>query len=192
MPPTSTVEAAATGSTNAQPKGKSRLRKLTDEQEREVAHLYAETDTPVLQIASRFGIAESSVYRVSQRHGAVLRARTTTGSSTAQASGTQATSTRPAARQRRTTGGASPAQGRTRRSSLPALEQPAPKDRPAGSSAAPAASQATARPSNSGAPRRFRILFVADKVIEAESMRDVIGKAEALGAIDITSITRED
>src|SRR5947207_9302436 len=52
-----------------------RRRKLTEEQEREVTRLYAETATPVSEIRSRFGIAESSVYRVSQRHGAPLRGR---------------------------------------------------------------------------------------------------------------------
>jgi hypothetical protein len=47
-------------------------RKLTDEQELEVARLYGETETPVGDIAGRFGIGESSVYRIAQRHGARL------------------------------------------------------------------------------------------------------------------------
>jgi transposase-like protein len=50
-------------------------RKLTEPQELEVTRLYAETDTPPLEIAERFGIGESSVYRVAQRHGAALRGR---------------------------------------------------------------------------------------------------------------------
>src|SRR5690242_21558029 len=53
-------------------------RKLDDEQEREVTRLYAETETPVSEISKRFGIGESSVYRVAQRHGASLRGRTST------------------------------------------------------------------------------------------------------------------
>src|SRR6266487_1060036 len=53
-------------------------RKLNDQQEREVTRLYAETDTPVSEISKRFGIGESSVYRVAQRHGAKLRGRTST------------------------------------------------------------------------------------------------------------------
>src|SRR6266699_1520935 len=52
-------------------------RKLNDSQEREVTRLYAETDTPVSEISKRFGIGESSVYRVAQRHGAALRGRST-------------------------------------------------------------------------------------------------------------------
>src|SRR5713101_4752540 len=55
-------------------------RKLSDQQEREVTRLYAETETPVSEISKRFGIGESSVYRVAQRHGAKLRGRTTTAS----------------------------------------------------------------------------------------------------------------
>src|SRR5919202_1518911 len=54
-------------------------RKLSEEQEREVTRLYSETETPVSEISKRFGIGESSVYRVAQRHGASLRGRTTTG-----------------------------------------------------------------------------------------------------------------
>src|SRR6266852_1822168 len=53
-------------------------RKLNDQQEREVTRLYAQTDTPVSEISKRFGIGESSVYRVAQRHGAALRGRTAT------------------------------------------------------------------------------------------------------------------
>ena len=60
-------------------------RKLTEEQEREVTRLYAETETPVSEISQRFGIGESSVYRVAQRHGASLRGRTSTGAATSSA-----------------------------------------------------------------------------------------------------------
>src|SRR6202171_1149230 len=56
-------------------------RKLNDQQEREVTRLYAETETPVSEISKRFGIGESSVYRVAQRHGAALRGRTATSAS---------------------------------------------------------------------------------------------------------------
>jgi transposase-like protein len=50
-------------------------RRLGDEQEREVTRLYVETTTPVAQIGQRFGIGESSVYRIAQRNGAALRGR---------------------------------------------------------------------------------------------------------------------
>src|SRR5450759_4184813 len=55
-------------------------RKLSDQQEREVTRLYAETETPVSEISKRFGIGESSVYRVVQRRGAALRGRSATAS----------------------------------------------------------------------------------------------------------------
>src|SRR5438045_7376918 len=62
-------------------------RKLSEDQEREVTRLYSETETPVSEISKRFGIGESSVYRVAQRHGAKLRGRTATGGTTTRASG---------------------------------------------------------------------------------------------------------
>src|SRR5258708_31708087 len=66
-------------SSGAQSDGASTTRrKLSDTQEREVTRLYAETETPVSEISKRFGIGESSVYRVAQRHGAALRGRSTT------------------------------------------------------------------------------------------------------------------
>src|SRR6266852_7941547 len=52
-------------------------RKLSDEQEGELTRLYAGTTMPVSEIARTFGIGESSVYRVAQRHGAALRGRQT-------------------------------------------------------------------------------------------------------------------
>src|SRR5436853_4430496 len=62
-------------------------RKLTEDQEREVTRLYSETDTPVSEISKRFGIGESSVYRVAQRHGASLRGRTATSAASADSAG---------------------------------------------------------------------------------------------------------
>ena len=66
------AQTRADGDTAAGGQGR---RKLTEDQEREVTRLYAETETPVPEISRRFGIGESSVYRVAQRHGAPLRGR---------------------------------------------------------------------------------------------------------------------
>src|SRR5436190_18514335 len=71
-------------------------RKLTEDQEREVTRLYAETETPVSEISKRFGIGESSVYRVAQRHGASLRGRTSPTGTTGAAKTTRATGPRAA------------------------------------------------------------------------------------------------
>src|SRR5713101_1808896 len=77
------------GSRGAQGDGATTTRrKLNDAEEREVTRLYAETETPVSEISRRFGIGESSVYRVVQRHGGALRGRSSTSSRS---------STRPAA-----------------------------------------------------------------------------------------------
>ena len=83
----SRTEAGAGESRRGGGEGAGTRRKLNEEQEREVTRLYAETDTPVSEISKRFGIGESSVYRVAQRHGAKLRGRTT---STSAAGGTAA------------------------------------------------------------------------------------------------------
>ena len=56
-------------------RGRSPLRKLTDEQELELTRLYSDTQTAVPEIARRFEVGESSVYRIAQRHGASLRTR---------------------------------------------------------------------------------------------------------------------
>jgi transposase-like protein len=75
-------------------------RKLTEEQEREVTRLYADTETPVSEISKRFGIGESSVYRVAQRHGAQLRGRTSSGAASGApgATGTARRGRRPSTR----------------------------------------------------------------------------------------------
>src|ERR1700730_3884814 len=70
-------------------------RKLKDSQEQEVTRLYAETETPVSEISKRFGIGESSVYRVAQRHGAKLRGRSSATTSSSRPAA--ASAARPAA-----------------------------------------------------------------------------------------------
>jgi transposase-like protein len=55
-----------------------RQRALTDEQEQALTHLYAETDTPLSEIARTYGIGQASVYRVVKRRGAALRGRVST------------------------------------------------------------------------------------------------------------------
>src|SRR5215204_5907541 len=69
----------STASTPTGRAGRSPLRKLSDEQELELTRLYSQTETPVPEIATRFNVGESSVYRISQRHGAKLRSRGSDG-----------------------------------------------------------------------------------------------------------------
>jgi transposase-like protein len=71
--------AQADGNSVSRPKGVfPPLRKLTHEREREVRRLYVETTAPLGEIARRFGISQTSVARITQRHGATLRLRTAT------------------------------------------------------------------------------------------------------------------
>src|SRR5438876_5749394 len=128
-------------------------RKLSDPQEREVTRLYGETETPVSEISKRFGIGESSVYRVAQRHGAKLRGRTT---STAAAGGTVAA----------TGGGA--AGGRGRRSA----------GRPAAAGATPGASTGRAAAPGGTARRGRGAATAAELPLRRRLPRTGAGDAE--------------
>src|ERR1700736_949629 len=101
METTDTTRAKTSESADGETQGdgaKGTRRKLNDQQEREVTRLYAETETPVSEISKRFGIGESSVYRVAQRHGAKLRGRSATSSgSSARPAAAAATAAKPAA-----------------------------------------------------------------------------------------------
>jgi len=50
-------------------------RRLTPDQQREIARIYSETGTPVAEIRERFGIGEASLYRVQQKIGVSPRGR---------------------------------------------------------------------------------------------------------------------
>jgi transposase-like protein len=182
-------------------RGRSPLRKLSDEQELELTRLYSETETPVPDIARRFGVGESSVYRISQRHGAGLRGRTAadgreSAASTATPAAEQTSAAAPEKRRR------GPARGSRRQTATAAAAAPARTARRARTSATgrraprqrqPAAGRSAAvtrqaRSASSGL-RRFRVAYLAEKVIEANSIRDAIAQAEAQGATDITSVT---
>jgi transposase-like protein len=152
-------------------------RKLSDEQEREVTRLYAETSTPTPEIARRFGIAESSVYRVSQRHGAPLRGR-------------------PPGRAR-------PEHEVSAVSAAPEIRQapPRPPATPGPPQAAPAPKAAARRPGGvrpgvpkaaRGGTRSFRVRFQAEVVFEAADIRDALRQAQARGISEVTAVTRQD
>jgi transposase-like protein len=220
-------------------------RKLNEQQEREVTRLYAETETPVSEISKRFGIGESSVYRVAQRHGAALRGRTTPAGG-ARAARPAAAATAPAAapaaaattttRGRRGARGRAAAaatttaparaagtgRGRGRRAAPAAAATTAPTNGRRRVARAAAATRAAAAPTRgrrgrapgarataatrttratrggagraaaSAGRRDFRVSFVAVRVIQASSIADAIRQAEALGATEITSVTRND
>jgi transposase-like protein len=60
----------------ATPRPRATRRKLTEAQKADLGRLYAETATPLSEIKSLFGIAESSLYRLLQQRGITLRGRT--------------------------------------------------------------------------------------------------------------------
>ena len=68
----------------ATPRPRAKRRNLTEAEKVDLGRLYAETTTPLPEIKSRFGIAESSLYRLLQQRGITLRGRRA-GSKTAPA-----------------------------------------------------------------------------------------------------------
>jgi len=172
-------------------------RKLTTEQERELTRQYAETSTPIADIARTFSISEVSVGRIAQRNGAASRRRRAARDTTpdaptapssarrgrrrradAEAESTEETGAGRRRVQRRADDG-SQTRARGRRQSVSAAV--------AATATAPEASPSA----RGGARRRFRIRFFAETVVEADNVRDALGKAEALGATDITGIVQE-
>ncbi len=153
-------------------------RKLSDEQEREVTRLYAETSTPTAEIARRFGIAESSVFRVTQRHGAPLRGRPPARARPEHE--VSAVSAAPEVRQARPEPPMGPAMPQAARA--PA----APARRPGGAVTArmPKAARGGARP--------FRVRFQAEVVFEAADIHDALRQAQARGITEVTAVTRQD
>ena len=174
-------------------------RKLSDEQEVEVTRLYAETNTPIADIAGRFGIGESSVYRVAKRHGAALRGRVgrasggADGSPPAQAASADGATGRPRGRRRaaattpastvQASSAATPAPTTTRRRR--ASTTPAPNGRRTRRAAA-------AGTGGGGDRRRFRIHYLGVVVVEASGIREALVIAESRGAHEVTSVHRED
>jgi hypothetical protein len=53
-------------------------------------------------------------------------------------------------------------------------------------------SHSTGLATTSDVQRRFVVGFIAERVVDAETIREALAQAEALGATDITSVTRVD
>jgi len=171
-------------------------RKLTTEQERELTRQYAETSTPIADIARTFRISEVSVGRIAQRNGAASRRRRAARDTTPDAAPTAPSSARRGRRRRadaeaESTEGTGAGRRRLQRRADEGSQTRA-RGRRQSVSAAAAATAPEASPSaRGGARRRFRIRFFAETVVEADNVRDALGKAEALGATDITGIVQE-
>jgi len=161
-------------------------RKLTADQERELTYLYAETTTPIADIAQTFSISEVSVGRIAQRNGAASRrrraaARDTTPGAPASASGARRGRRRRADAEGGSGTGAS-SRGQAGSASADAAD----------ARGLPAAPEAASPVAGGGARRHFRIRFFAETVVEANDLRDALVQAEALGATDVTGIVQEN
>jgi transposase-like protein len=175
----------------------SRRRRLSPDEERDIARLYADTSTPTSAIRERFGIGESSLYRVVQRLGIGLRGR---GASSAKP-GPPPTRA-PAAQGRRssTASGAKPAASRSRSTpgSIKVGVRPRMVERSSGGPARRAAAtegttslaRSASLQTGGGAQQRFRIQFQGESVVEATDIRDALIQAESLGATEITAVAR--
>src|SRR5262245_55152749 len=129
-------------------------RRLTPERKREIARLYDETGTPTPEIRKRFGIGESSLYRVLQTQGVSLRGRAKRPVDGVAAGGVP------------TVAGARP-RGRPSRGA-----SPGPRGR--GTRRTEATQDAAAR--------QFRVRFQAQRVFDARDVLDAVRQAESLGA----------
>jgi transposase-like protein len=178
-------------------------RKLTVEQAREVTRLYAETDTPVGSIARQFGIGQSSIYRLAQQHGVPLRQaaaasaaddHTPAPAGAGRSRAARAGAVSPAAASGRGSRGRAPGTGATVRATSRVERRLVRAVTTA--EAAPAAEPKVAAKSgqqsrSGGVGHRFQVTFLAETVVEAADIQSAIRQVEALGATDITAITRE-
>jgi len=175
----------------------SRRRRLSPDEERDIARLYADTSMTTSEIRERFGIGESSLYRVVQRHGVGLRGR-----SVSSAKSTLPRARVPAAQGRRssTASGAKPAVSRSSSRPIPIEVRVRPRvvkqsaGGPARRAVATGGTTSLARLASSrtggGAQQRFRIQFQGESVVEATDIRDALRQAELLGATEITAVAR--
>jgi transposase-like protein len=177
----------------------SRRRRLSPDEERDIARLYADTSMPTSEIREHFGIGESSLYRVVQRQGVGLRGR-----SASSARPSLPRTRVPAAQGRRpsTASGAKPAASRSRSTPIPIDVRVRPrvvKQSTGGRARQAAATEGTtslARLASSrtggGAQQRFRIQFLGESVVEATDIHAALRQAESLGATEITAVARVD
>ncbi len=75
------TEAVPVAGIQGEPASKSRSnggrrRRVSKEEAREIGRLYGDTSTPTSEIRERFGIGDSSLYRIVQQQGVALRGRT--------------------------------------------------------------------------------------------------------------------
>jgi transposase-like protein len=163
-------------------------RRLSPEQQREIARVYAESTTPTSEIRKRFGIGESSLYRIVQREGVPLRGR---AAATLQPEPPRAQAPDSGRRRSATASGAQAATVRARAAAAAPVGPSRRGGRGRVSRATPSASREVSAPASS-VRGQFRIQFQAERLIRARDIRDALRQAESLGAIEVTAVSRED
>jgi len=162
----------------------------------EIARLYAETSTPTSEIRERFGIGDSSLYRIVQQQGVALRGRIPVGS---QSDSKQSRS--PAAQRLRSVrtdqaqqSGSQPPRAKastaaratrrvdTRSASKLVRQASVPKK----TRSLPQAAVVRARDDR----QHFRILFLGERIVQATDMHDALRQAESFGAVEITAVAQ--
>jgi transposase-like protein len=140
---------------------------LTPSEQQEVVRLYQEATMSTADIRERFGIGDSSLYRLLQKHGVALRGRAASASGS-----TAAPSPTPASRHQR-------------------AASPRPVRSPVAGTTTSVTAPASATPRNNGATHAFSVSFRAVRVVEAMSVLDAVREVERLGATDIEEISRQ-
>jgi hypothetical protein len=155
---------------------RSRRPNLRLEEEREIAQLYTDAIVPTSEIRARYGIGESSLYRIIQRQGVPLRGRSSGAAAT-----TRRASTAKTDRKRASSDG-SQGTGPVAVAAAVQASAAAPVRR-----GRPARRASIAQPSTS----KFRIRYRGERVFEAYNIQDALGQAESLGATEILAVARE-
>ena len=176
---------------------RSRRRRLSPDEERDIARLYADTSTPTSEIRERFRIGESSLYRVVQRHGVGLRGRS---ASSGKPSLPRALVPATQGRRSTTASGAKPLAARSRSTPIPGevrvrsrvVERSTggPGRRVAAAKGNTSLARLASSRTGGGAQQRFRIQFQGESVVEATDIRDALRQAEKFGATEITAVAR--
>jgi hypothetical protein len=175
----------------------SRRRRLKLDEEQEIARLYADTSTSTSLILARFGIGESSLYRIVQRLGLPRRGRTAS-SKAASTQAARVSDTRTTGSSR--SGGQRASQPRSRAATSAGQRSVRTTARlpRRGASVRTAVTEPRTPPTGSagaqggGVRKRFRILYQGERVFEAQNIQDALRQAESLGATDITGVAQED
>ena len=171
---TETAQASAASLTKRRA---SRRPRLSPDEKREVARLYADTSTSTSEICARLGIPESSLYRIVKLQGVPLRGRTAFSTSPGT---TQAASAPSTSRKRSSHAGGRP------RAQAP-IETPAAKG---GSVLTATRRSRTAGVTRSRKLLQFVVTFSAEQTIEAPSALDALQRALARGVTEVTRIVR--